>query len=170
MPTSSIMLRLASAACLVLTGLTAHADGGRAMPGAVPPAYGAECASCHMAYPPGLLPAPSWQRLMAGLDRHFGTDASLDAATVQHLSRWLQANAGTGQRAGAEPPQDRITRSPWFERKHRKVDAATWKLASVRTASNCAACHSGAERGSFDEHALRMPAGLAPGQQRAWND
>lgn len=152
MPLSSTVLRLASAACIGLATLSSHADGGGAMPRTVPPAYTAECASCHMAYPPGLLPAPSWQRLMGGLDRHFGTDASLDTATLQQLSTWLRANAATGRRAGAEPPQDRITRSAWFERKHRKVDAATWKLASVRTASNCAACHAGAARGSFDEH------------------
>jgi hypothetical protein len=152
MPLSSTVLRLASAACLGLAGLAVHADGGRGMPRTVPPAYSAECASCHIAYPPGQLPAPSWQRLMGGLDRHFGTDASLDPATVRQLSAWLQTNAATGRRAGAEPPQDRITRSAWFERKHRKVDAPTWKLASVRTASNCAACHAGAARGSFDEH------------------
>ena len=45
------------------------------------PKYQQECAACHLAYPPGLLPAASWQRLMSNLPRHFGTDASLDAAT-----------------------------------------------------------------------------------------
>ena len=39
----------------------------------------AECGSCHVAYPAQLLPATSWQRLMKGLDKHFGTDASVDA-------------------------------------------------------------------------------------------
>ena len=41
-----------------------------------------ECGSCHLAYPPELLPASSWRRIMAGLDRHFGADASLDAASA----------------------------------------------------------------------------------------
>jgi hypothetical protein len=31
-----------------------------------------ECAACHSAYPPGMLPAASWQRVMANLPRHFG--------------------------------------------------------------------------------------------------
>ena len=48
--------------------------------------YQQECAACHLAYPPGLLPAASWQRLMGNLPKHFGTDASLDAATLQTLS------------------------------------------------------------------------------------
>lgn len=75
-----------------------------------------------------------------------------------------------GRRTGASPPQDRITRSAWFERKHRKVDAAVWKLPSVRSAANCAACHTKAERGDFDDDRLRMPAGLDARLRRSWND
>jgi mono/diheme cytochrome c family protein len=149
---------------------TAHADISTAMPRHPPPAYEQECASCHLAYAPGLLPAVSWRRLMSALDRHYGTDASMDAATADRIGTWLQAHAGRGRRAGEEPPQDRITRARWFERKHRKVDPQVWRLDSVRSASHCAACHSGAQRGDFDDDGLRMPAGLDPRQRRAWND
>lgn len=148
----------------------AVADEGRAMPRTVPPAYLQECASCHVAYPPGMLPARSWQRVMSGLDRHYGTDASTDAATVQQLSAWLQSYAGTYKRVAEEPPQERITRSAWFERKHRKVEPAIWQLPSVKSAANCAACHSGAEQGRFDDDDLRMPAGLTLRQRWAWID
>jgi len=48
--------------------------------------YQQECAACHLAYPPGLLPAASWQRPMGNLPKHFGTEASLDATTLQTLS------------------------------------------------------------------------------------
>lgn len=148
----------------------AHADGGRRMPPQAPAAYTQECAACHLAYPPGLLPARSWQRLMTGLDRHYGTDASLDAATVQQISGWLQANAGTYKRVSTEPPQDRITRSAWFERKHGGIDSAVWKLASVKHASNCAACHTSADRGVFDDDDLRFPAGMTPAMRRSFHD
>ena len=148
----------------------ALADGGRAMPMKVPPAYTQECGSCHAAYPPGMLPARSWQRVMSGLDRHYGTDASLDAATVQQLSAWLQTHAGTYKRVSEEPPQDRITRSAWFERKHRKVEPTVWQLPSVKSAANCAACHAGADQGRFDDDNLRMPEGLTLRQRRAWVD
>ncbi len=148
----------------------ARADDHAAWPRNTPPAYAQECGSCHVALPPGMLPARSWQRLMAGLDKHYGTDASLDAAMVQQLGDWLQANAGTGKRVREEPPQDRITRSAWFERKHRKIDPAVWQLPSVKTAVNCAACHVGAEQGRFDDDDLRMPAGLDARSRRAWND
>jgi mono/diheme cytochrome c family protein len=122
--------------------------------------YQQECAACHLAYPPGMLPSASWQRLMSGLSRHFGTDASLDPATAKELDAWLRANAGSykkAQRDTALPPQDRITRSSWFLREHDEVAPATWKLPLVNSASNCAACHRGADQGVFHERDIRIP-------------
>jgi hypothetical protein len=135
---------------------SARADGGRP---AVPllPAYQQECASCHLAYPPGALPAASWQRLMSDLPHHFGTDASLDPATVQQVSGWLAANAGSWKRVAGAPPEDRISRSDWFIRKHREVAPTTWRLPAVKSPANCVACHGGAEQGDFDEDRVRIP-------------
>lgn len=161
---------LCASALLAALSPHVHADSGRAMPAQVPKAYTQECAACHVAYPPGLLPAASWRRVMTGLDTHYGSDASLDAATVLQLSGWLQAHAGTYKRVVEAPPQDRITRSAWFERKHRHIEAAVWKLPSVKSAAQCAACHGGADRGDFSDDRLRMPAGLTARQQAAWRD
>ncbi len=163
-------LALATLTLLGLASLPAHADGGREMPQNVPKSYSQECAACHLAYPPGLLPAASWQRIMSGLDRHYGTDASLEPAQVLEIGRWLGAHAGTYKRVREAPPEDRITRSAWFERKHRKVEPAVWKLSSVKSAAQCAACHTGAEQGRFDDNHLRLPAGLSEAQKRAWRD
>jgi mono/diheme cytochrome c family protein len=166
--TNPSALLLAAALSLAACG-TAQADGGRLQPRNVPPAYTQECAACHTAFAPGLLPAASWQHIMTGLNRHYGTDASLDAATTRQLSDWLRANAGTSRRMGEEPPQDRITRSAWFVRKHREVSPATWQLPSVKSAANCGACHTGADRGDFDEDMLKVPTGLDTGTRRSWN-
>ena len=160
---------LATLAGLWLPMPPALADGGSAMPRQILPAYQQECAACHLAYPPGMLPAPSWNRIMGGLERHYGTDASLDAATVSQIGIWLNANAGTYKRVAEAPPEDRITRSVWFERKHRRIDAQVWKHASVKSAANCMACHGGAEKGRFDDDELRFPAGLDARYRRYWN-
>ena len=149
MHTTATLLALAAVAPL------AQADGFRSVTPL--PAYTQECASCHVAYPPGLLPAASWQRLMGRLSTHYGTDASLDATMTAALSAWLSANAGSGKRAREEPAQDRITRSAWFVREHREVGAETWKRPAIQSPSNCAACHPRAEQGDFDEHAVRIP-------------
>ena len=117
----------------------------------------AECGSCHLAYPPNLLPAPAWRRMMAGLDRHFGTDASIDAGSAAEIGAFLQTNAGQGRKRGSDSGTLRISETPWFARKHDEVPATTWKNPKVKTAANCSACHAGAERGDFDEHAVRIP-------------
>jgi Dihaem cytochrome c len=121
------------------------------------PLYTQECAACHLAYPPGMLPATSWQRLTGKLGQHFGVDASLDAATLAKLTTWLVANAGTVRRIAENPPEDRISRSPWFVRKHHEIAADTWKRTAIKSASNCAACHRGADKGDFDEDNVRIP-------------
>ncbi|HET9207706.1 MAG TPA: diheme cytochrome c [Burkholderiaceae bacterium] len=145
---------------LSLALLAAHApsaaDGGVRAGPAPPPAYVQECGACHVAYPASMLPATSWQRLMANLQRHYGADASLDASTAQSLGVWLTAHAATGRRA-TPPPEDRITRSTWFVREHDEVAPSTWQRPSVKSAANCSACHAGAEKGSFDEHQVRIP-------------
>ncbi len=123
------------------------------------PKYQQECAACHVAYPPGMLPAASWQRLMGGLGKHFGTDASLDETSSREISTWLNQHAGTYKRVTEAPPQDRITRSSWFLSKHkeREVPLAVWKRASVGSPANCAACHTQADKGSFNERDIKIP-------------
>ncbi|TAK88625.1 MAG: cytochrome C [Aquabacterium sp.] len=146
------LLTLATAALLATS---AHADDDDRPASRAPlhPRYQQECAACHVAYPPQLLPAESWQRLVKNLPRHFGTDASLDPATTQQLSEWLTAHAGD-RRA---PPQDRITRSTWFVHEHDEVGASTWQRASIKSPSNCAACHTRADQGDFNERFIRIP-------------
>jgi len=54
-----------------------------------------ECGACHVAYPPRFLPAESWRAIMSGLDKHFGSNASMDAASVNEISAFLEKNANT---------------------------------------------------------------------------
>jgi hypothetical protein len=168
-----LKLHLRAACALALLfglGTLAHADSGSLSPRTVLPAYQQECGSCHLAYPPGLLPASAWRRIMSGLDTHYGSDASLDAAMAQQIGAWLQAHGGTYKRVSSAPPQDRITRSAWFERKHRRIAPAVWQHAAVKSPAHCAACHTGAAQGDFDEDRLRMPPGLDKRYQNAFKD
>jgi mono/diheme cytochrome c family protein len=154
-------LGLLALAGLAAFHLTAHAEGdehgGNSARVPLLPLYKQECSACHIAYPPGMLPAASWQRLMGSLGKHYGSDASLDPAALNTLSTWMQANAGTGRRASEQPPQDRITLSRWFVRQHDEVSAATWKRPAIKSAANCAACHTRADQGNFNEHDVRSP-------------
>ena len=116
----------------------------------------AECGSCHVAYPAQLLPATSWQRLMKGLDKHFGTDASVDAATAAEIGAFLDKYAGSKRGIAGENTL-RVSETAWFRGEHRKVDAATWKNPKIKSAANCAACHTAAEAGDYRERGIRIP-------------
>lgn len=121
----------------------------------MPAAYKSECGSCHTAFPPTLLTAANWRTTMAGLDRHFGTDASLDAKTAGEIAAWLDKNAG--RRAESTDKAPRITTTAWFVRKHNEVPARIWRDSRVKSAANCAACHPGADLGRYGERELKVP-------------
>ena len=116
-----------------------------------------ECSNCHIAYAPGLLPAESWRKVMAGLDKHFGSDATLDAQDAKEITAYLVDNASNRWRAPSAPL--RITESAWFKSKHSsdEIPPAVWKNPKVKSPANCQACHSGAEKGDFSEDNVRIP-------------
>lgn len=139
------------------------------LPADAPPSFQAECASCHVAFPPQLMVADDWRRVMRSLDKHYGDNASLDEKTRQILEDFHVRHAGMASKVGAgrtaragEPP--RLTQTDWFQREHRKVSAADWKAAKVKTPANCAACHTKATEGSYREREIVMPDG------RPWKD
>lgn len=127
------------------------------------PMYNEECGGCHMAYPAALLPPGSWQKIMAGLENHFGENAELDATATQAIENYLvRASASSRNRKllrnlGARTPR-RITKLPYFVQEHdeipRKFIAGNDKVSSL---SQCNACHQGAERGRFDEDDVVIP-------------
>lgn len=128
------------------------------MPADAPASYEAECASCHMAYPPGLLSQKSWQNVMSSLNKHFGTDASVDAKTQAEITNWLMKNAATRQKYSETAPENRITKTTWFIREHDEVKADVWKRVGVKSPANCGACHIDAANGIFSEKSIKIPA------------
>ncbi|HEY3326918.1 MAG TPA: diheme cytochrome c [Novimethylophilus sp.] len=161
-----LVASVSSAGALLASGGGEEGDS-RQLPPVANAKWKAECSSCHMLYHPGLLPEKSWQKLMAGLDRHFGENAALDAPTRDEISRFLTANSADkldnrrSRRIVQSIPADaaplRISETAYFTAKHDEISATTFKRKSVGSASNCAACHQGAERGDFSENKVRIP-------------
>jgi hypothetical protein len=121
-----------------------------------------ECGACHVAYPARMLPARDWGQIMRTLDRHFGTDASLDAAATARIEAYLTragstraSDATSRPNAGAPTEPPRITTQRWFLREHDEIPASTWKDKRVGSAARCDACHVNAAQGRFDEHDIR---------------
>jgi mono/diheme cytochrome c family protein len=116
--------------------------------------YRQECGACHTAFAPRLLPPASWNALMNDLPHHFRADASVEPATQRTLTSWLVSQGAAGR---ARPEGDRITRSGWFGNEHSEFPADVWSRPSIKSPSNCGACHASADSGVFDEHDVRIP-------------
>jgi hypothetical protein len=70
------------------------------------------------------------------------------------IAAFLERHAGRDRGATASL---RITDTPWFQRKHRKIADAVWTRPAVKSPANCSACHAGAERGDYDDDTVRIP-------------
>ncbi|MEN8166940.1 MAG: diheme cytochrome c [Pseudomonadota bacterium] len=132
------------------------------------PLYQAECGSCHIAYQPGLLPAQSWQQMMANLEDHFGENAELPVEESSKILNYLLTNAaervkyGLPRRIstslGGNPAPLRITQTRFFLHEHEEIPGKmVLNNEQVRSLSNCDACHTKANEGSFREHEVRIP-------------
>jgi cytochrome b len=131
------------------------------------PTWREECGACHLAFHSNLLPERSWRELMAGQASHFGSDLALDPSTQQTVLLFLVQNAAEKSNTEAAnkinrsiPPSMtplRITDTPYWVDKHRDVAAAVWQLPGVKSKANCAARHSDAEAGTFEDAAMRIP-------------
>lgn len=157
---------------LVLLGAsaTAQADkhgknrgGGTMVPS---PQYETGCGSCHMAYPPMLLPAASWRKIVPSSGEHFGEKLTFDPAELRTIQAYLEANAADrsstkrGRKImdslhGASP--ERISEVPYIIRKHSKIAPDIFARPSVGGLGNCISCHPGAAQGNFSDDAVSIP-------------
>jgi Dihaem cytochrome c len=138
---------------------------GKALPN--DPQWREECGSCHLPFHPSLLPARSWQRMIVEQDRHFGVDLALDPAASQSLLSFSTANAAErgsteaafkiNQSIGLDATPLRITETPYWTRKHQKIEEAVWQSPKVKSKANCAACHLDALAGTFEDAAMAIP-------------
>jgi len=157
------MKRYALPLCLIVctAGADARAEEGMVVPPIEHAATLKECGACHLAFPPQMLPARSWKKLMGDLANHFGENAGMPEATRAEITAYLAANAGDaalskqGRRflrgIGATETPLRITQTPFWQAAHEEVSAARFLSDAVKTPANCVACHRTASKGVFGE-------------------
>jgi hypothetical protein len=138
-----------------------------------------ECSDCHIAYQPQMLPQRSWRQLMGALAEHFGEELGLDEATKQQVLGYLLDNAADksetkgarkflrGLSSGDTPI--RITDTPRWKEKHHELPETVWSDPRIAFKADCAACHTEAARGLYDDdEGLRVPG--PNGTWRRWED
>jgi cytochrome b len=123
-----------------------------------------ECGSCHLAYPATLLPARSWQRMLAEQSRHFGEDLSLGASTLRELqahaasetaTSWAAWKLSTSAHSGESP--QRISKLPFWRHAHRRLAAEDFRAPVSAGPHDCEACHADAASGIFRPRMIQRP-------------
>lgn len=147
-----------------ISGVVSYAQAPLDVPYKKDDVYTEECGACHLDYPPGLLPRESWDKIMAGLEEHFGEDASIDDESAAHLSDYLAREAlrpGKPTQISemlrnlpADPPL-RISELPAFLDAHEEV-AEQLEMDSFPEGylAPCKDCHRDADWGYFDKEDL----------------
>lgn len=141
-----------------------------AVPVAMHAGYEAECGACHMAYPPSMLPAASWQVLFDGLPDHFGEDASLDADMTAELQDWAVGHSAETMDTrianlvrNPDPSSPyAITAMAFWKRIHGELPDAVFASKAVGSRGNCAACHADARTGIFFPANISIPKEARP--------
>lgn len=121
---------------------TSHARGDGKRASKLPPDfYQSACGECHLAYAPKHLPAASWERVLVGLNEHFGSDASLTPAELAPVRSYLVSGARKPKNTDPDPAVLRITESRWWVRQHDGIRAQRWIHPRIASRSACESCH-----------------------------
>jgi len=130
--------------------------------------YKNECASCHFAYQPGLLPENAWNKMMNNLENHFGTDASLAQEDFISISNYLKTNSAEKNmhykrssrivnsiKKGDIP--ESISKTPYIIKKHEEIKPSLITQPEVKGLFNCMACHTTANKGIYNDRDINIP-------------
>lgn len=130
--------------------------------------YIKECGSCHFPYQPGLLPSNAWNKMMTNLENHFNSDASLNEADLQTLTKYLNDNSAeknmqykrssriVSSLAKNQIP-DSISTTPYMIKKHEDIRKDLITQNEVKGLFNCIACHKTADKGIYGERDINIP-------------
>ena len=130
------------------------------------PTYEEECGACHFSYQPELLPSGSWEKIMVGLNDHFGEEIEIDTESINVISGYLISNSAektSAKRAvkivrslrGRTPI--RISEIPYIIDKHDEIDPKIFNRESIGSLANCSACHKTAAKGMYDDDNVVIP-------------
>ena len=130
------------------------------------PAYSETCGACHFAYQSELLPYKAWEKILSGLDDHFGEVIEVNPESKKIISEYLRGNAadisssklsGKIMKSLVDLTPKRVTEVPYILRKHKKIDSEVFKRDSIGSFSKCSACHETAEKGIYDSNYASIP-------------
>ena len=105
---------------------------------------------------------------MTELENHFGDNAEIDTETHQSITHFLLTNSAEksdyrrsikfSRSININDVPTRITQTPYFKHEHDEIPFRfVTTNPKVNSFSQCDACHTKAEQGSFNEHDVYIP-------------
>lgn len=107
--------------------------------------YLENCASCHIAVPPAVLPQETWQTILETPGNHYGTKVEGLTGFTQRLM-WLYLQGYSRQLLKDEIKPKFIAQSRYFFALHPQVN-----LPSPITLNTCIQCHSQAKNFDYQD-------------------
>jgi predicted PP-loop superfamily ATPase len=105
-------------------------------------------------------------KIFADLSDHFGESVELDSESEKMILTYLKANAAnySSGKLSAKIMRSldnktplRITEVPYIQREHHEIQQTVLDRESIGSLSNCAACHTSAEEGIYDDDNVTIP-------------
>jgi hypothetical protein len=124
----------------------------------VAPTMVQECTECHMFYPPNLTTQKTQLEILKNLQNHYGTDASLEDATLVTITQEtmnlapLQSRFKFDKDTFLTSNQSITTTSRW-KHDHEELGDDWFKKNKIKK-TNCKECHTGIESGSITPYEL----------------
>lgn len=104
--------------------------------------YLENCATCHIALPPAVLPTETWRQLLQD-PQHYGVELTL-LVDPPRLIVWNYLRSFSRLQSKEEEVPYRVAQSRFFKALHPRV-----KLPTPVNASSCVTCHPGAAEYNF---------------------
>lgn len=104
--------------------------------------YLENCATCHLALPPGVLPTQTWKNILQDSE-HYGAQLK-PLVDPQRLLVWNYLRTFSRSTLKDEELPYRVNNSRYFKALHPRV-----KLPRPVQVSSCVTCHPGAEKYNF---------------------
>lgn len=115
--------------------------------------YVEQCASCHVALPPAVLPIESWQTLVTDT-AHYGVQLNLTQLDQQLMVNYLQTYSR--RHIGSGPIPYRVKDSDYFQALHPNVE-----LPQPVNLRSCTSCHINA---SNQDYSFIEPSEIEPSE------
>jgi cytochrome b len=131
--------------------------------------YFTDCGNCHTPYPPYLFPERSWKRLMDGLNDHFNeriTEHNVSMGARASIRKYLYANSAehSSREAAYKMLQSMGEHSPissskvmYWRELHKNIPNSVFRRPSIKSKTNCKACHAYFEYGVLDDAYIYIP-------------